>query len=46
LSENPDPDLRAWVDAARARWKGDGGKDTLGFALLMLRLEPHPHQRS
>jgi SAM-dependent methyltransferase len=37
LSADPDPDLRAWVDAARARWEGEGGKDTLGFALLTLR---------
>jgi hypothetical protein len=37
LAERPDPDLRAWVDGARARWEGEGGKDTLGFALLTLR---------
>jgi SAM-dependent methyltransferase len=36
LARDPDPDLRAWVDAARARWEGDGGKDTMGFALLTL----------
>jgi hypothetical protein len=36
-SAGPDPDLRAWVDAARARWEGEGGKDTLGFVLLTLR---------
>jgi SAM-dependent methyltransferase len=38
LARDPDPDLRAWVDAARARWDGEGGRDTLGFALLTLRL--------
>ena len=27
----------AWVDAARARWEGEGGQDTMGFALLTLR---------
>jgi hypothetical protein len=38
LAEGEDPSLRAWVDAARARWEHpDGGKDTLGFALLTLR---------
>jgi SAM-dependent methyltransferase len=37
LAEDPDPDLRAWVDSARARREGEGGKDTLGFALLTLR---------
>jgi hypothetical protein len=34
LSRDPDPDLRPWVDAARARWEGEGGQDTMGFALL------------
>jgi SAM-dependent methyltransferase len=38
LARDPDPDLRAWVDAARARWEGEGGRDTMGFALLTLRL--------
>ena len=37
LAATPDPGLRAWVDAARARWEGDGGRDTMGFALLTLR---------
>jgi SAM-dependent methyltransferase len=37
LAAGPDPDLRAWVDAARARWEGEGGRDTMGFALLTLR---------
>ncbi len=37
LAERPDPDLRAWVDAARARWDHPDGRDTLGFALLTLR---------
>jgi SAM-dependent methyltransferase len=37
LARDPDPDLRAWVDAARARWEGEGGQDTMGFALLSLR---------
>ena len=37
LAVRPDPDLRAWVDAARARWEGEGGQDTMGFALLTLR---------
>jgi SAM-dependent methyltransferase len=37
LARDPDPDLGEWVDAARARWEGEGGKDTLGFALLTLR---------
>lgn len=32
-----DPDLRAWVEAARARWNHPDGRDTLGFALLTLR---------
>ena len=26
LALRPDPDLRAWVDAARARWEGEGGQ--------------------
>jgi SAM-dependent methyltransferase len=34
---NPDPDLRAWLDAASARWNHADGKDTLGFALLTLQ---------
>jgi SAM-dependent methyltransferase len=33
----PDPDLRAWLDAARARWDHPDGRDTLGFALLTLQ---------
>ncbi len=37
LREDADPDLRAWVDAARARWEHADGRDTLGFALLRLR---------
>jgi len=37
LARGPDPDLRAWVDAARTRWEGEGGQDTMGFALLTLR---------
>ena len=37
LAARPDPDLGEWVDAARARWEGEGGQDTLGFALLTLR---------
>jgi len=37
LTLRPDPDLRAWLDAARGRWEGEGGKDTMGFALLTLR---------
>jgi hypothetical protein len=35
-----DPDLRAWIDAARARRDGEGGRDTMGFALLTLRRTP------
>lgn len=31
------PELRAWVDAARARREHPDGRDTLGFALLTLR---------
>ena len=37
LANDPDPDLRRWVDAARARWEHPDGRDTLGFALLTLR---------
>ena len=37
LAQDPEPDLRAWVDAAKARWEHPDGKDTLGFALLTLR---------
>jgi SAM-dependent methyltransferase len=37
LAVRPDPDLGAWVDGARARWEGEDGRDTLGFALLTLR---------
>ena len=37
LAEIEDAGLREWVEAARARWEGAGGKDTLGFALLTLR---------
>jgi SAM-dependent methyltransferase len=37
LAAEEDPDLRAWVDAARARWEDEGGRDTMGFALLTLR---------
>ena len=37
LAERPDPALRAWVDAARARWEHPDGRDTMGFALLTLR---------
>ena len=37
LAGDPDPDLRAWVDAARTRWDHPDGRDTLGFALLTLR---------
>jgi SAM-dependent methyltransferase len=32
-----DPDLRAWVSAARERWNRPDGRDTLGFALLSLK---------
>lgn len=31
------PELRAWVEAARARWNHPDGRDTLGFTLLTLR---------
>ena len=37
LAAGDDPDLRAWVEAARARWTHPEGRDTLGFALLTLR---------
>ena len=37
LAQGDDPALRAWVEAARARWEHPDGKDTLGFALLTLR---------
>lgn len=43
LARDPDPDLRAWVDAARARWEGEGGGDTMGFALLTLRRTATAH---
>lgn len=43
LARRPDPDLRAWVDAARARWEGEGGQDTMGFALLTLRRTATAH---
>jgi SAM-dependent methyltransferase len=33
-------ELRAWVEAARARWNHPDGRDTLGFALLTLRAAP------
>ena len=37
LASDPDPDLRRWVDAAKARWEHPDGRDTLGFSLLTLR---------
>jgi len=37
LAQGDDPGLRAWVEAARARWEHPDGKDTMGFALLTLR---------
>ena len=37
LAHDPDPDLRRWVDAARARWEHPDGRDTLGFTLVTLR---------
>jgi SAM-dependent methyltransferase len=37
LAQGDDANLRAWVEAARARWERPDGKDTLGFALLTLR---------
>ena len=43
LEQGDDPGLRAWVEAARARWDGDGGRDTMGFALLTLRRTATAH---
>ena len=40
LATDPDPDLRRWVDAAKARWEHPDGQDTLGFTLLTLRRTP------
>ncbi len=37
LAQGDDPELRAWVEGARARWEHPEGKTTLGFALLTLR---------
>ena len=37
LAKHDAPALRAWVDAAQARWNHPDGRDTLGFALLTLR---------
>jgi cyclopropane fatty-acyl-phospholipid synthase-like methyltransferase len=37
LADHETPELRAWVEAARARWEHPDGRDTLGFALLTLR---------
>jgi SAM-dependent methyltransferase len=37
LSSHDDHDLRTWVEAARGRWNHPDGRDTLGFALLLLR---------
>ena len=37
LAHNDDPELRRWVEAARARWGHPDGRDTMGFALLTLR---------
>jgi SAM-dependent methyltransferase len=37
LAREEDAGLRAWVEAARARWEHPDGKNTLGFALLTLR---------
>ena len=37
LALRPDPSLGEWVDGARTRWEGVGGRDTMGFALLTLR---------
>lgn len=37
LASDPDPDLQAWVEAARERWEHPDGRDTLGFTLLTLR---------
>ncbi|WP_051324456.1 class I SAM-dependent methyltransferase [Candidatus Solirubrobacter pratensis] len=36
-AERPDPQLRAWLDASSARWNHPDGRNTLGFALLVLR---------
>jgi hypothetical protein len=30
------PDVLAWVDAARARLLAPGGRDTIGFGLVLL----------
>jgi SAM-dependent methyltransferase len=40
LADEDDPGLRAWVEAAKARWDHPDGKDTMGFALLTLRRAP------
>jgi SAM-dependent methyltransferase len=40
LEDEDDPGLRAWVEAAKARWDHPDGKDTMGFALLTLRRAP------
>jgi len=37
LEDEDDPGLRAWVEAAKARWDHPDGRDTMGFALLTLR---------
>jgi SAM-dependent methyltransferase len=41
LAAHPDApeatDVRAWVDSARARYLAPGGRDTLGFALVLFR---------
>ena len=37
LATYDDPDLRAWVEAAKNRWNHPDGKDTMGFVLLALR---------
>lgn len=37
LAEHDAGELREWVEAARARWNHPDGRDTLGFALLVLR---------
>ena len=41
IREHPgDPlaaDVRAWIDAARARLLAPGGMETIGFALVVLR---------
>lgn len=31
------PDVRAWAARARTRYAGPGGRDTLGFALVLMR---------